>query len=104
MVHFKNSGSDFQGVVVQKRTQGDCPEPVGDVLLKLSGSGTHYTGQWQWWQSPSCNRKFAGGAILDLKDGDNTAHVCSKNPFGGGGSQCLDFKRVSNFKASASPR
>ena len=104
VVQIKKNGSDYQGVIVQKRAQGECPEPLGDVLFKVSGSGQHYTGQWQWWQSPSCNRKFAGGATLDLKNGNNIAHVCSKDPFGGGGSQCLDFKRVSNFKASASPR
>ena len=104
VVQIKMNGSDYQGVIVQKRTQGECPEPVGDVLFKLSGSGQHYIGQWQWWQSPACNRKFAGGATFDLKNGNNSAHVCSKDPFGGGASQCLDFKRVSNFKASASPR
>lgn len=102
VIQVKRSGSDFIGTVVQKRSQGDCVEPVGDVLVKLQGSGRHYTGQWQWWQSPACARRYAGGATLDLRNGDQTAHLCSKDPFSssGGNSQCLDWKRVSNFKPS----
>jgi len=105
VVHMTKSGSGFEGVVVQKRNQGDCPEPVGDVLFKLQGSGQHYTGQWQWWRSPACDRRFANNATVDLKNSSNTAHVCSKDPFdSASGGQCLDFTRVKNFKPSASPR
>jgi hypothetical protein len=100
VVQIKKAGSDYQGVIVQKRTQGDCIEPIGDVLLKLKGSGQHYTGQWQWWHTPGCETRYADGATFDVKDKNNTAHLCSKDPFPGTPpSDCLDLTRVSKFKA-----
>jgi hypothetical protein len=105
VVQVKKVGSDYQGMIVQKRSQGDCIEALGDILLKLKGSGQHYTGQWQWWHTPSCETRYADGATVDLKDKNNTAHLCSKDPFPGSPpSECLDLKRVSNFKPSPSPR
>jgi hypothetical protein len=104
VIQFKPTEGGFEGVVVQPRTGGSCPEPKGTVFIKAKGSGSHYTGQTLWWHTPGCVFKFSDKMTLDLKDGNKTAHMCSPNPFGGDPpTECLDMKRVDNFKPSASP-
>jgi hypothetical protein len=99
VLQVKATADGFQGLVVEPRTGGSCPEPRGAVFIKAKGSGAHYTGQVQWWHTPGCDYKYSDKMTLDLKDGDKTAHMCSTNPFSSGPrDSCVDLKRVDNYK------
>lgn len=94
VVHIQASGSGYDGTITTKPTDGPCAEPVGYVLLKLSGSGNHYTGAEEWWDSNGCPRMYSNTATVDVKG--STAHLCSNDPFPGGGEQeCVDMQRQS---------
>ena len=93
VVQVKPGGPQFEGVIVRKPQSGTCAEPVGYVLLKLSGSGNHYTGAEEWWTEPTCERMYSNTAVIDVSG--STAHMCSKDPFPGGGeSECVDMLRM----------
>ena len=81
-------------MITRRPTDGACAEPVSYVLLKLSGSGNHYTGAEEWWEAPGCARMYSNTATVDVKGA--TARLCSKDPFPGGGEQeCVDMPRQS---------
>jgi hypothetical protein len=95
-IQVRGSGSGFEGVIVRKPDSGDCAEPPGYVLLKLNGSGSHYTGQEEWWEDPGCERRYANGATVDVT-GDS-ARLCSPDPFPGPPpSECVDMKRLQSL-------
>jgi hypothetical protein len=100
VVRISSVGSgNFEGKVVQSRTSGDCPAEVGRVIIKVHGSGTHYTGSDEWWQAPQCDRRFSNTTTIDLSHGNQTAHLCSKDPFPGEPpSNCYDMTRQASFK------
>ena len=92
-IQVRAAGGGFQGIVIRTPQSGDCAEPVGYVLLKLTGSGAHYRGQEEWWESPGCERRYAGGATVDISG--TTAHLCSPDPFPGPPpSECADLERL----------
>lgn len=93
------SGS-FEGTMVKLATIGQCAAPVGHVVLKLHGSGTHYTGQDEWYRTGDCARKFSNNAIVNLTHGNQTAHLCSTGPFTDVApvSDCVDLARIANYK------
>ena len=96
VVQVRAEGSGFQGIVVRRPQSGACAEPTGYVLLKLNGSGNHYTGSEEWWEEPGCQRRYSNSATIDIS-GD-TAHLCSKDPFPGPPpSECVDLKRLKSL-------
>jgi hypothetical protein len=100
VVQVKQDGSAYQGVIVRRPESGACAEPIGYVLLKLSGSGNHYTGSEEWWEEPSCDRLYSNTAVIDVSGA--TAHLCSKDPFPGGGeSECVDMQRLNSLPSSS---
>ena len=99
VVQVKADGSQYDGTIVSKPQSGSCAEPVGYVLLKLSGSGSHYTGEEEWWSEPGCERMYSNTAVIDISG--STAHLCSKDPFPGGGeSECVDMQRLNGPHAT----
>jgi hypothetical protein len=91
---------DFQGAIVKASTSiGKCAAPVGRVVLKLHGSATHYTGQDEWFREANCVRRFSTDAVVDLTNGNNTAHLCSTGPFTDVApvSNCEDLARLPNY-------
>lgn len=97
----KSTGSgNFEGTMVKLSTTVECPAQVGHVVLKLHGSGTHYTGQDEWFRTGDCARKFSVDAVVDLLKSNNVAHLCSTGPFTNVPSAhgCTDLKRVTNYK------
>ena len=95
VVQVRAAGSGYEGVITRTPQSGDCAEPVGYVLLKLTGSGSHYKGQEEWWEDPGCERRYSDSATVDVS-GD-TAHLCSGDPFPGPPpSECVDMTRVSS--------
>jgi hypothetical protein len=100
VVQVRENGSRYDGVIVRRPTDGDCAEPDGYVLLKLSGSGSHYTGAEEWWESPGCDRRYSNTAVVDLNG--NTAHLCSKDPFPGqADSECVDMERLKTLPSGS---
>jgi len=98
VVDIRPVGSGFNGVVVRHPDNGPCSEPDGYVLLKLNGSGNHYTGQEEWWEEPNCERIYSNTAVIDVA-GD-TAHMCSGDPFPNPqGSECVDMTRLKSLPA-----
>jgi hypothetical protein len=61
-----------------------------------TGSGTHYTGQDEWFRSGDCARKFSNDAVVDLRSGNAVAHLCSTGPFTDVSQvhDCTDLMRV----------
>src|SRR5689334_9605318 len=51
--------STFEGTIVRASVTSRCPAPVGRVVLKLTGSGTAYTGQDEWFRDSDCARRFS---------------------------------------------
>jgi len=97
----KSLGSgNFQGTIVQAASIGQCAAPVGRVVLKLSGSSQHYTGQDEWFRDSDCARKFSNDAVVDLTNGNQTAHLCSTGPFTDVAPvhDCVDLKRLAGYK------
>jgi hypothetical protein len=94
------SGS-FEGSLVQPRT-GDCPPPIGHVILKVKGSGMHYKGGDEWYRTNDCAAMFSTDAKVDLVDGNKTANLCSSGPFTDVAPQsgCLALMRIANYKPS----
>jgi hypothetical protein len=92
---------NFQGTMVQLASIGACAAPVGRVVLKLQGSGNHYTGQDEWYRESDCARKFSNNTVVDLTNKGQTAHLCSTGPFTDVApvSDCIDLKRILNYKA-----
>ena len=99
----KSIGSgNFQGTIVQAATIGQCAAPVGRLVLKLHGAGTHYTRQDEWFRDSDCARLFSNDAVVDLTNGGQIAHICSNGPFTDVPpiSSCVDLKRMPQFKAT----
>ena len=97
----RNVGStNFEGTIVQASTTSPCPAPVGRVVLKLTGNGTRYSGQDEWFRDSDCARLFSNDAVLNLINGNKTAHLCSTGPFTDVTpvSNCVDLTRILNFK------
>lgn len=100
VVDIQAKGSGYEGVIVRRPTDGTCAEPLGYVLLKLNGSGSHYTGQEEWWQDPGCERLYSKKATIDVSGA--TAHLCSDDPFPGPPpSECVDLGRLASLPSSA---
>jgi|SRR5579859_5698862 len=100
VVQVREEGTGYLGVIVRRPQSGTCAEPTGYVLLKLSGSGNHYTGSEEWWEEPSCSRLYSNTAVIDVSGA--TAHLCSKDPFPGGGeSECVDMGRLNSLPSSS---
>jgi hypothetical protein len=94
VVSIQPAGAGYDGTITRQPTDGPCAEPVGYVLLKLSGSGRHYTGAEEWWDSAGCVRMYSNTATVDISG--STAHLCSNDPFPGAGEQeCVDMQRQS---------
>ena len=93
------SGS-FEGSVVQQAT-GKCRPPVGHVILRVTGSGAHYTGGDEWYRQPDCAARFSKDARVDLADGDTVATLCSSGPFSDVApvEDCVDLKRIAGYMA-----
>ena len=97
----KSLGSgNFEGTMVKLASIGQCAAPVGRVVLKLHGSGKHYTGQDEWFRESDCARRFSNNAVVDLMNGNKTAHLCSSGPFTDvqAVSNCVDLARIANYK------
>jgi hypothetical protein len=90
---------DFQGTIVKASSIGRCAAPVGRVVLKLHGSAKPYTGQDEWYRESDCVRRFSSNAVVDLTNGNNTAHLCSTGPFTDVApvSDCLDLVRLPKY-------
>ena len=96
VIQVRAGASGYEGVVVKKPQSGDCAEPVGYLLLKLKGSGNHYTGSEEWWTDPTCERRYSDDATIDVSGA--TAHLCSGDPFPGPPpSECVDMQRLKSF-------
>jgi hypothetical protein len=96
----KSVGSGmFEGTIVRAATIA-CAAPVGRVVLKLQGSGTHYTGHDEWYRERDCARRFSNDAVVDLVNGSQTAHLCSSGPFTDVSAvhNCVDLKRITNYE------
>jgi hypothetical protein len=100
VMHITVGSPGFVGTIVKASSTSRCPAPVGRVVLKLSGSGNHYTGQDEWFRDSDCARLFSNDAVLDLTNGGKTAHLCSTGPFTDIApvNSCLDLSRIQNFK------
>ena len=97
----RNVGStNFEGAIVRASTTSQCAAPVGRVVLKLTGSGNRYTGQDEWFRDSDCARRFSNDAVVNLVNGNKTAHLCSTGPFTDVTpvSNCVDLSRILNFK------
>ena len=97
----KSVGSgNFVGTIVQVASIGQCAAPAGRVVLKLHGSGQHYTGQDEWFRDTDCARRFSTDAVVDLTNGNKTAHLCSTGPFTdvAAAHNCLDLMQRPNYK------
>ena len=94
------ASTSYEGTIVQASTTSPCPAAVGRVVLKLTGSGTRYRGQDEWFRDSDCARRFSNDAVVDLVSGKNTAHLCSTGPFTDAApvSDCVDLTRILNFK------
>jgi hypothetical protein len=92
----------FVGTIVKASSTSQCPAPIGRVVLKVTGSGNHYTGQDEWFRDSDCARRFSNDTVVDLINGSKTAHLCSTGPFTDVApvSNCVDLSRIPNFKAT----
>jgi hypothetical protein len=100
VVQIKSVGSNsFEGAFVQART-GSCIPKVGHVMLKLTGSGAHYTGEDEWYRLRDCASMFTHDTKVDLSNGNNTATLCSSGPFTDVApvSDCKPLTRLPNYK------
>jgi hypothetical protein len=91
---------NFEGTMVKVASLGECAAPVGYVVLKVHGSATHYTGQDDWYRTGDCARRFSNDAVVDLTNGNKTAHLCSTGPFTDVAPvhTCVNLTRIANFK------
>jgi len=91
---------DFEGTIVKQSTAVECPAKVGRVVLKVHGSGTHYTGQDEWFRTGDCARKFSNDTVVDLMKSNSVAHLCSTGPFADATPvhDCTDLMRLASFK------
>ncbi len=91
------SGS-FEGSVV-KRPTGACPPAVGHVVLKVTGSGTHYAGGDEWYRQQDCAARFSKDARIDIADGNTIATLCSSGPFADVPpvEDCVDLQRIADY-------
>lgn len=100
VIQVKSVGSGkFEGRFVKART-GECPPAVGRLVLKFSGSGTHYTGQDEWYRTPDCATRFSKDAKFDVSNGNQSAKLCSSGPFTDvpAKSNCKELTRLPNYK------
>jgi hypothetical protein len=90
----------FEGTIVKASSIGRCAAPIGRVVLRLTGSGNHFTGQDEWFRDSDCARRFSNDAVVDLINGNKTAHLCSSGPFTDVApvSNCVDLSRILDFK------
>jgi uncharacterized protein (DUF2147 family) len=102
VLQIKSVGSgSYEGSVAKLRT-GVCLPPLGHVILKIKGSGAHYTGGDEWYRDGDCATQFSTDAKVDLVNGNQTANLCSSGPFTDVPpvSSCLALQRIANYKPS----
>jgi hypothetical protein len=69
-----------------------CLAPRGTPTFRVSGSGTHYTGEHLWYRYPPCEHRFAADGVLDL-DGPDTGQICSTHPWDRSFRECSSLTR-----------
>jgi hypothetical protein len=102
VLQIKSVGSgSFEGSVAQLRT-GQCIPALGHVILKIKGSGIHYTGGDEWYREGDCATQFSTNATVDLVGGNKTANLCSSGPFTDVPpvTSCLALQRIANYTPS----
>ena len=102
VIQIKASGSgSFEGAFARAETY-PCPQKVGHVILKLTGGGSSYTGQDEWYHDPpaDCTARFSSDAKVTLSNSNNTAVDCSDGPFTDVPAvhDCKTLTRATNFK------
>ena len=92
-LYFVSQIVSFSGTMMQSVAQAW-------LMLKLTGSGTRYTGQDEWFRDSDCARRFSNDTVVNLLNGNQTAHLCSTGPFTDATpvSNCVDLNRILNFK------
>ena len=105
----------FTGTVVKPiQFSATCPNPPGQVLWQIAGSGAVYTGTHVW-HGEDCSEKPGGLATWNITSSDPanlTLHFCTAPPGGGPpmvdpagnplmGTECHDLKR---FPAVPKPK
>ena len=101
-MHITARSTGFVGTMVKSSSTSRCPAAVDRVVLKLTGTGNHYTGQDEWFRDSDCARLFSHDTVVDLTNGSKTAHLCSSDPFTDVPpvSNCVDLSRILYFKAT----
>ena len=89
----------FEGALVKAESLS-CGPKLGHVTVKLTGSGTTYTGQDEWYRLSDCAAKFSTDAKVTVSNGDQTATDCSSGPFTDVAPihDCKVLTRITNYK------
>ena len=87
----------FQGVVTKQATiSTGCPHPVGEVMWRLRGSGTHYKGTHLGVGSGGCSDRVSFPATFDVSErgGKFILHLCVTITMANNTVGCYDSNRA----------
>lgn len=101
VVQVTSSGTGFTGTIVKATQFSDCVHPVGEVIWRITPSGTSYTGTHAWFASPAPECKLGGLANRGqstwsiVESGSSLLlHFCTTNPTNGADTRCSDLTRA----------
>jgi hypothetical protein len=101
VVQVTGSGSAFTGKVVKATRFSECNHPAGELIWRITKSGTGYTGTHQWFASgaPECAPGGAanrGAATWSITESGTSLrlHFCTTNPNSSGDTRCNDLTRA----------
>jgi hypothetical protein len=101
VVQVTGGPTSFTGTIVKATRFSDCDHPAGEVIWRITKSGTSYTGTHQWFgtAAPECrlggpsDRGAANWTVVD-SGSSLRLHFCTTNPNNGNDTRCSDLTRA----------
>ena len=101
VVQVSGSGTSFTGTIVKATAFSNCTHPVGEVIWRVTKSGTGYTGTHTWFASAAPTCKLGGTAeqgastwsIVEI-DTSLRLHFCTTSSTNRSDTRCSDLTRA----------
>jgi len=97
VVRVAGAGTTFTGTVVKPTRFSVCTHPVGEVIWRITKSGSGYTGTHEYFDTATCVPGSGGRGVATWSIGESGGkpilRFCSTDPAPDGATECDDLTR-----------
>lgn len=101
VVQVTGVSTSFTGTIVKATRFSDCVHPVGEVIWRITKTGTRYTGTHQWFATVAPECKLGGASDRGVADwtivdsgSSLRLHFCTTSPLRSYDTRCSDLTRA----------